>query len=231
MSSDDQQTRAFADTWATFRALEHTLGPTDDAIDTWRRGRERYAVWALRVVDPVVIARMAAVADRLAGAIVPVAPERAHVTVWVCGFPCAAPAFDDDVADTILAAQRRAAARLPRPRLVVGAPNAFATCAFLEVHDPHGDVAALRVALAVPGAKEVRFAPYQPHVTVGRFGDTRPAAPIADTLAALRASAHGATTPRAVANSALELIELDARVPDRLTTVWACPQSVEHRGH
>ena len=44
-------------------------------MEAWRRGRQRYAVWALRVVDPVVIARMAAVADRLAGAIVPVAPS------------------------------------------------------------------------------------------------------------------------------------------------------------
>lgn len=224
MSPDDHQTRAFAETWARFRALEHTLGPTAEALETWRRGRERYAVWALRVVDQVVITRMAAVADRLAGAIVPVAPEQAHVTVWVCGFPCAAPRLDDDVAETILAAQRRAAARLPRPRLVVGAPNAFATCVFLQLHDPHGDLAALRSALAVPGAKEVRFAPYLPHVTVGRFGDTRPAPPIARVLATLRNGEH--VEPRTVADGALELIELDARTPDRLTTVWPRASSV-----
>ena len=223
MRTDDQQAQAFAETWASFRARELTLGPTEGAMEAWRRGRQRYAVWALRVVDPVVIARMAAVADRLAGAIVPVAPERAHVTVWVCGFPCAAPRLDDDVAETTLAAQRRAVAHLPRPRLVVGAPNAFATCAFLEVHDPHGDLAALRAALAVPGAKEVRFAPYQPHVTVGRFGDTRPAASIARMLAALRDGEPVA--PHAVADSRLELLELDARAPDRLTTVWACQHS------
>jgi len=220
---DDQQARVFVETWATFHALQHTRGPTAGAVETWRRGRDRYAVWALRVIDDQVIARMATVADGLAGAIVPVAPERAHVTVWVCGFPCASPRLDDDVAETILTAQRHVAARLPRPRLVVGAPNAFATCAFLEVHDPHGDLAALRAALAVPGANEVRFAPYQPHVTVGRFGDTRPAAPIARVLAGLRDGEHAA--PRAIADSRLELLELDARAPDRLTTVWASPQS------
>ena len=224
MRPDDQQAEAFAETWASFGALDQTLGPTEDAIEAWRRGRQRYAVWALRVVDPVVIARMAAVADRLGGAIVPVAPERAHVTVWVCGFPCETPRLDDDVAETILVAQRRAVARLPRPRLVVGAPNAFATCAFLEVHDPHGDVAALRAALAVPAAKEVRFAPYQPHVTVGRFGDTRPAAPVAGALATLRDKEH--VVFRTVADSALELVELDARAPDRLTTVWPRASSV-----
>lgn len=213
----------FGETWARFCALDVTLGPTPGAIETWRRGRERYALWALRVVDPVVIGRMAAVATRLAGAIVPVAAAQAHVTTWICGFPSAAPALDDDVADAIIAAQRRAVANLPCPRLIVGAPNAFATCAFLEVHDPHGDLAALRAALTVPGANEVRFAPYQPHVTVGRFGDTRPAAPIVRVLAGLRDGEHAA--PRAVADSRLELVELDARAPDRLTTVWASPHS------
>jgi hypothetical protein len=209
----------FADTWGAFCALEHTLGPSGDAIERWRRGRERYAVWALRLTDPVVIARMEAVAGGLAGAIVPVKPQDTHVTAWVCGFPAAVPRLDDDVAEAIIAAQRRAVERLRRPRLLVGVPNAFATCAFLEVHDPHGDLAALRATLAVPGAAEVRFARYQPHVTVGRFRDTRRAAPLARALAALRAGAHA--TLRAVADSSLALVELDARAPDRLTTVWS----------
>ena len=55
-------------------------------------------MWALRVDDAAVIARMAEVAGRLGDAIVPVAPAQAHVTVWVYGFPAAAPVFDDDVA-------------------------------------------------------------------------------------------------------------------------------------
>lgn len=214
---------AFGETWTTFRALARTLGPSGDALEGWRRGRQRYAVWALRLTDPAVLARMAAVADRLAGSIVAVPPEDAHVTVWVCGFPAALPALDDDVAESVIAAQR-AAARTPRRlRLSVGAPNAFATCAFLEVHDPHGDLSALRAALAVPGAREVRFAPYLPHVTVGRFADTRDSAPIADALAALRDG--GRFTAHPVHDGALELIELDARAPERLTTVWRAGDS------
>lgn len=207
----------FDDTWARFNALEQTAGPTDGAIEEWRRGRERYAVWALRVIDPEVVARMAAAAARVGEGLVCVRPDDAHVTAWVCGFPAAVPRLDDDVAEGILDAQRAAVARLRRPRLAVGAPNAFATCVFLEVHDPHGDLAALRAALAVPGAREVRFARYQPHVTVGRFGDTRAAAPIARVLATLRA--EGAA-PHAIRECRLELIELDARRPDRMTTVW-----------
>jgi 2'-5' RNA ligase len=185
----------FGQTWATFCALEWTLGPSPGAIEDWRRGRARYAVWALRIADADVVARMAAVAAPLASAIVPVAPDDAHVTAWVCGFPSVAPAFDDDVAEAVLAAQRAAVARLAPPRLTIAAPNAFATCAFLEVQDPHGELTALRAALMVPGAREVRFAHYQPHVTVGRFKDTRPTAPIAEALRALRASDRFATRP------------------------------------
>src|SRR5437764_9998236 len=137
----------FADTWERFRTLDRTAGPSGNAIEDWRRGRERYAVWALRLIDPAVTARMSAVAERLGDRIVRVRPEDAHVTTWVCGFPTAVPTFDDDVADAILDAQRAAVSGLRRPRLAVGGPNAFATCAFLEVHDPFGDLAALRAAL------------------------------------------------------------------------------------
>ena len=65
----------------------------------------------------------------------------------------------------------------------------------------------------MPGAREVRFAAYQPHVTVGHFRDSRPAAPIARALAALRDGAPVALRP--VHDGCLELIELDAREPDR----------------
>jgi hypothetical protein len=211
------------ETWERFTALERTLGPTPGVREAWARGRERYAVWALRVADPVVAARMGAVAERLGDAIVPVHPSDAHVTVWVCGFPAATPAHDDDVAEATLTAQRAAVARLRRPRLVLGAPNAFPTCAFLEVGDPHGDLEALRAALAGAGAREVRFASYKPHVTVGRFGDERPVGPIAGALAGLREGEHAAPCVIDMDAVTLELIELDARVPDRLTTVWRRP--------
>ena len=211
----------FEETWARFRALERTLGPSSNAIEEWRRGRDRYAVWALRVSDAAVIARMAAVADVLGAAVVPVKARDAHVTAWVCGFPSASPLLDDDVDEVTLAAQRATVAPAPRVRLLVGAPNAFATCAFLEVHDSDGDSAALRAALAVPGAREVRFAAYQPHVTVGRFGDSRPVAPIVDALAALRATERLGIPIEATC--AVELIELDACNPDRFMTVWPRP--------
>jgi 2'-5' RNA ligase len=215
-------TDGFAEAWAAFAGRPRTLGPSPGALEDWARGRTRYALWALRVSAPAVLRRMGAVAERLGDAIVPVPPADAHVTVWVSGFPTAMPALDDDVAETTLAAQRAAVTSLPSPRLVVGGPNAFATCAFLEVADPHGDLAALRAALAVRGAREVRFSHYQPHVTVGRFADTRPVAPLVAALAPLRADL---ATALPLDDTALELVELDARAPGRLSTAWRRPET------
>lgn len=196
-------------TWATFLAAREALGPSPGALEAWHRGRARYAVWILEIDEPAALARQAAVADRLAGLVVPVPPGRAHVTVWVCGFPCKTPVHDDDVTEAVLEAQVAAARKVTAARLALGAANAFLTCAFLEVHDRAGELAALRAALAVPGAREVRFSGYLPHLTIGRFPDARPTAPIAARLEPLRA-----LEPIPLLPSALALIELDARAPE-----------------
>jgi hypothetical protein len=209
-----------------FCALATTRGPTPGALARWHGGRGRYAVWLLRVADAAVRARQAAVADRLGPAIVPVAAGDVHVTAWVCGFPSARPRLADDVAEATLAAQRAAVRGVRPPRLLVGAPNAFATCAFLEVHDPDGELAALRRRLAAaPGAREVRFARYRPHVTVGRFPDDRPTAPLAAALAGLRADPRFHPIPAGVPT--LELVELDSHDPDRFTTRWSVAGGTE----
>lgn len=194
------------------------MGPTPGAAESWRAGRERYAVWAVRVSTSAVLERSAAVAGRLGDAIVPVPARDAHVTAWVCGFPTAHPRRDDDIAEATLAEQCARMEGVGRTRLTVGAVNAFATCAFLEVEDPFGALADLRRALNVPGAREIRFAPYLPHVTVGRFVDTRPTGPLAATLEELRQGPHA--MPLAVVDGSLALFELDARAPERMRVVW-----------
>src|SRR5436305_15085462 len=98
----------FADTWERFRTLDRTAGPSGNAIEDWRRGRERYAVWALRLIDPAVTARMSAVAERPGDRIVRARSADAHATTAVACFPSAAPRVDADVADAILDAQRAA---------------------------------------------------------------------------------------------------------------------------
>jgi 2'-5' RNA ligase len=204
--------------WDTFRASQTTLGPTPGAAEAWRAGRDRYLVWALRVSAPAVLARAAEVAARLGEAVVAVPARDAHVTVWVCGFPAERRQRNDDVEEDVLREQCLRVAGTRVTRMTVGRPNAFATCAFLEVDDEHGELEALRARLHVAGAPEIRFSPYLPHVTVGRFVDSRPVAPLAAAIAELRQGTHAA--PLAVTDATLTLFELDARAPERMKAVW-----------
>src|SRR5262249_34460427 len=105
----ERDSAGFAETWAAFCARECTLGRSDDAIDSWRRGRVRYLVWALRLDDPWVLRRMTVVSHRLGDSILPVPSRDAHITVWVCGFLARTPKLDDDVAEAVVAAQCAAA--------------------------------------------------------------------------------------------------------------------------
>lgn len=197
----------FAAVWADFCGQAATLGPTPGVREAWHQGRAAYAVWVLAMDAPAVHARTDAVRDALGDAVVPVPPVDRHVTTWVAGFPAAAPQRPDDVAQAALDAA--AAAPLPGPvRLEVGPANAFRSCAMLEVRDPHGDLARLRAALAVHHPEQ-RWAPYRPHLTVGRFWDARPTAPIRAALAP-----HRALPPLPVVARTLHLVAVDPQVAD-----------------
>jgi 2'-5' RNA ligase len=194
--------------WSRFVAGPTTLGPTEGAREAWHLGRPRYAVWLVRAPDPVIRDRLAAAADLLAPHGVHALPEP-HVTVFVAGFPSAAPTHGDDIAEAVLDAQAAALSDpLPSPRLRVGSVNAFASCPILEVEDPHGDLERLRSKLA-SFHPEVRFAPYVPHLTVGVFSDTRPVAPIAAALTRLRA-----LPPLEFRPDAVELVTFDTTRPN-----------------
>ncbi len=210
---------SFDHVWRTFRAAPTTLGPTPGALEAWHRGRRRYAVWLAPVTAPEPLASLEALQRALGAAIVPVAVP--HVTLWVAGFPAAAPRHDDDVAEAELAAQlealrcwREAGGRL---RVTFGQANAFLSAAFVEVHDDHGDLARARAALAAPGGREVRFCPYLPHLTAGRFSAEAPTAPLATAIERLRT----APARRAADLPALALCELDAHAPDAPPTIRA----------
>ena len=175
----------------------------------WHRGRARYARWALRAPQRALHERVAEAQRALGGLVRAQPPADLHVTVFVVGFPSAAPVWDDDVGEDALDRQAAAVigAGLPPLRLAVGASNAFLSCAFLEVADPHGDLARLR-GLLVGAAREVRFAPYLPHVTVGIFPATVPTAPLAAAIAPLRG-----LPPLSLEFDAVELVDFDAAVP------------------
>lgn len=200
-----------ASTWRRFLAGPRTLGPTPGAREAWHRGRPRYAVWLLRVETPAVRARLDEAAELLAPhGLRPVGEP--HVTLFVAGFPTTEPVADDDVAEATLHAQRAALTGARAPTLVVGGLNAFLSCAFLEVRAPLGGL--LRPLRAQ--AREVRFAPLVPHVTVGTFTDSRPTGPIAAAITPRRV-----WPPIVVRPESVELVELDPEGRDeRLHTRW-----------
>ena len=192
------------DVWTTFLAAPHTLGPTPGVRDTWRRGRDRYAVWVFRVDDPAILERRRAVGEALAPHGL-VGLHAAHLTVFVAGFPACVVVHDDDVSEEGLNTALAALQADPplAPVLTVGGASAFLSCPFLEVH---GDLSLVRARL---GGGEVRFAPYVPHITVGAFGDDRPTGPIAAALQPFRDLAPIRWAPRE-----LELVTFDARRSD-----------------
>ncbi len=196
----------FAQTWRDFTTAPLTLGPSPGIREQWRQGRQRYAVWVLRVSEPRVHARMAMVAGRLGDAVRLFPAEEAHITLFVCGFPTAAPRLDDDVAVDVLLRQRDAleAADLSLA-LTVGGCSSFTTAAFLEVHEG-GGLTAIRRILA-GATDEQRPGPYHPHVTVGVYQDSRPIPPLVAALEPLRDA-----PPIRVYPTAVELVVFDAAV-------------------
>ncbi|MEY3213086.1 MAG: hypothetical protein RIT28_3567 [Pseudomonadota bacterium] len=176
--------------FAAFSAPGTTWGPSPGVREAWARGRRRYAVWLARVGARDALERLGLVTRALGDALEPTPAGEAHITLWVAGFPTETPSLDDDVSEAVLAAQAQAlqaqlGGRGPA-QVAVGGANAFFTCAVLDVFDPDGALAAIRACLDKEG-KELRFGPYHPHITAGRFIDSRDRAPIAQALQPLRA--------------------------------------------
>ena len=192
----------FPQTWRAFCQQPTTLGPDPGIRQRWHQGRRWYAVWVLRVAEPAVHARMAALAEQLGDAIRPIPASQAHITLFVCGFPSRTPCLDDDIDEATLRAQWRALQSADLSlSLAVGGASSFSTAAFLEVH---GDLSEIRGILA-SCADELRFGPYHPHVTIGTYPQTRPVGPI---RAVLERSRDLPLIP--IQPAAIELVVFDA---------------------
>jgi len=149
----------------------------------WRRGRTRYAVWALDVDVPAVRQRVAAACAPVAEQLLPGYCRQPHLTVHLCGFPKAQADFADDYGVDRLV-ENVAALRRAQPAafdIEVGAPASFASAAYLAVRDPAGGIAGLRRSLG-SAAGEPDFS-YTPHVTIGLYRGTFPLAATVDRLA------------------------------------------------
>ena len=154
--------------------LKH--GPSETLIaelrdyPEWHRQRQRYGVWIIPVSDPVLLDYIETARQRLADLLHPSQQRQPHLTLFVCGFEQEVHVADDDFSPTQLHDQieslrdsRGAACSLP-----LGAPDSFASAAFIPVMDPSGQLARWRCALEW-AAKEIRPTTYVPHITLGLY--------------------------------------------------------------
>ncbi|MDD0841805.1 2'-5' RNA ligase family protein [Pseudomonas sp. Gutcm_11s] len=135
----------------------------------WHRGRPRYALWSIPVDCPVILQRRHEARQLLGDWLHPAQGREAHISLFVCGFPCAEPCHDDDIGTAVLQAQQSVLAGLNVApfELQLGGLDSFASAAFLGVQD-NGQLEHLRQALA-PLSTEIRQAAYVPHLTVGIY--------------------------------------------------------------
>jgi 2'-5' RNA ligase len=154
--------------------LQH--GPSETIVaelrdyPEWQRGRQRYAVWIIPVDDPVLLDYIDVARQRLADLLHPALQRQPHLTLFVCGFEQPTRIEDDDFLPAQLHAQIESLQGL-RSRtceLPLGAPDSFASAAYIAVNDPAGQLSQWRNALGL-AANEVRQAPYVPHITLGLY--------------------------------------------------------------
>jgi 2'-5' RNA ligase len=155
----------------------------------WRRGRETYTVWVLRLEDEAIREKFKAAREHLDGYLLKPYDRQPHITLFVCGFLVEQPQYNDDFTRAQLQAQVRAMenASVQPFEIEIGGLNSFASAPFLEVSDPEDGIARLREDLS-RGAREFRTAPYTPHLTVGLYAGTFPSDEVAERLMAFPAN-------------------------------------------
>jgi len=138
----------------------------------WRRGRETYAVWVLRVEDSAIRDKFKSAQEHLNGYLLELYQRQPHITLFVCGFLVDTPQYNDDFTAAQLQVQIGTVerARIQPFEIEIGGLGSFASAPFLEAHDPDNGIARLREVLS-RGGREFRTAPYRPHLTVGLYAD------------------------------------------------------------
>ncbi len=155
----------------------------------WHRGRTHYALWAVDLDLEPVRRRMAAAQGHLGELLLDDYRRQAHITLRLCGFPCAAPRHCDDFSVDQLRAQLQAlqALRLQPFEIGIGAAlRSFTSAPFLSVTDRDGELARLHECLAV-GSAVPATEPYVPHLTVGLYAGAWPVAEVRPRLASFAA--------------------------------------------
>lgn len=174
------------------------MGPAETLVaelrdyPEWHRGRERYGVWILAVVQPELLDYVAFAREALADLLHPSPHRQPHLTVFVCGFHQGRKRADDDFSPGLL---RRQLAQLRghagvTTTLPLAKPDSFASAAFIPVDDKDGRIAHWRSLLGSV-SDEVRQSAYVPHITLGLYRRKVDAQTVRQRLAALAAPTVG----------------------------------------
>lgn len=168
-----------------FAGAAHTLRNLRQDFVEWHDGRPRYALWAVDVDIPAVAQRVAAADRHLGGLLLDGYRRQPHVTLGLCGFPQAQPRRRDDYGPAALAAQLAGLRRVCCApfEIAIGGLSSFTSAPFLSVADIDGGIARLRHGLAVADINRPDGA-YTPHVTVGLYAGSWPAADVLRRLEA-----------------------------------------------
>ncbi|MBL8413627.1 MAG: 2'-5' RNA ligase family protein [Propionivibrio sp.] len=149
-----------------------------DFVD-WRKGRPRYAVWAIDLDIPKLCAASLRVRQHLERYLLPHYGRKPHITVCICGFPGSADGLDDDYTPALFKSHIASleSARLRPFSLAIGRPETFTTAAYFTVHDQEAGIARIRQALGSDGPGE-KDSTYVPHVTFGLYREQFPVAEV-----------------------------------------------------
>ena len=149
-----------------------------DFVD-WRKGRGRYAVWAIDIDLSLVRAASESMRCLLADVLLPDYARQPHLTLSICGFPAAEKTHDDDYVPGAFIAQINALeeAGVEPFSISIGMPGTFTAAPYFSVGGDLGAITRLRHALGSNGPGEAGFR-YLPHVTFGLYGNAIPLAPV-----------------------------------------------------
>jgi 2'-5' RNA ligase len=149
----------------------------------WRQGRSEFAVWAIDLDLPDLVALSAQYQNHLQHFLLADYLRQPHITLQIAGFPCTTASLPDDFPPQQMQAQiarLRAIEQAPFAIEVLGV-DSFSSAAYFTISDSSGGIARIRNALACAGDDDF---PYIPHVTFGLY---RAAFPMATVLRELSA--------------------------------------------
>lgn len=165
-------------------ALLTSVSIQKDFVD-WRKGRQRYAFWAVDIDHASLRAATAHLSHALDDCLLEEYRRQPHITLRICGFPAPERMLDDDYTASDFARHIKALirARIQPFRIAVAAPRTFPSAPYLSVEDRTGSLARIRHALPgkEPGAPDFLFVP---HVTVGLYRQRIPVEQVIRRMAA-----------------------------------------------